>query len=454
MLPNDRVALFMPNSIEWIVLYYAIVRSGGVVVCISSFYKKEEVAELIEESKASLLITSEELQEHVPDMKDLPIVEDIMVLDKDPSFAEIFSLKKRLQSSTTSIVDCRPDSVCVILFTGGTTGLPKGVMLTHSNILYSSQNVCYHEKITPEDISICFLPLNHVFAGIHIMNSTFFGGGTLVLHKNFDFDQVIASIKKKRVSRLYAVPTVYIRLLDSLQNSEDLASIRYCFSAATSMAPEVVRQWNEKFQLKIHEAYGMTETASLVTYNHLHKHKIGTVGTPAGLVEVKTVDASGMEVSIGEVGEIVVRGPNVMKGYFNRPEETAAVIKNGWLHSGDIGRFDDEGHLTIIDRLKEMIISGGLNVYPKEVEDVLYTHPAVKECAVFGTPDREYGETVTACLVTIAERQIDASDIKRFCKEHIASYKVPKKIIFVENLPKSSAGKILKRVIRNDFMSS
>ena len=220
------------------------------------------------------------------------------------------------------------------------------------------------------------------------------------------------------------------------------------------MASEIVRQWQESFKLKIYEAYGMTETASLVTYNHRNKHKIGSVGTPAGIVEVKIVDHNGTAVPGGETGEIIIRGPNVMKGYINKPRETDEILRDGWLHSGDLGYLDEQGYLFIVDRIKDMIISGGLNIYPSEVEDVLYRHSEVEECAVAGVPHPEYGEAVSAYVIKKENRICTEEDLILFCKEKIASYKASKKIMFVKELPKSPAGKILKRVIRKVFDQS
>ncbi len=280
------------------------------------------------------------------------------------------------------------------------------------------------------------------------MNSCFYSCATLVLHKSFEMDEIVASIGTNKVTRFYAVPTVYIRLLNNPECHRHLASIRYCFSAATSMPSEIVRQWKDTFGLSIHEAYGMTETSSMVTFNHIYRHKVGSVGTPAGVVEVRIVDGDGKEVPQGESGEIIIRGPNVMKGYFNRPEETAAAMEHGWLRSGDVGRLDEEGYLYIVDRIKDMIISGGLNVYPTEVEEVLYTHEAVEECGVAGTPHEEYGEAVTAFIRLKEGRTVTEEELIRFCKEKMASYKAPKKVIFMEELPKTPQGKILKRELK------
>jgi long-chain acyl-CoA synthetase len=292
------------------------------------------------------------------------------------------------------------------------------------------------------------MPLNHVFAGNHIMNSTFYRGATLVLHQSFEMDEILSSVETNEVNRFYAVPTVYIRLLNAPDIKKHLQSLNYCFSAATSMPSEVVRQWQRTFGHDIHEAYGMTETSSLVTFNHISRHKVGSVGTPAGVVEVKLVGKNGREVGPGEDGEITIHGPNVMKGYFNKPEETAKAMPKGWLHSGDVGRFDEEGYLYIVDRIKDIIISGGLNIYPTEVEEFLYSHPAVEECAVVGIPHEEYGETVTAFIRLKESQTASDEEIIRFCEEKIASYKIPKKVFFVTDFPKTPQGKILKRELR------
>jgi long-chain acyl-CoA synthetase len=214
------------------------------------------------------------------------------------------------------------------------------------------------------------------------------------------------------------------------------------------MPSEIVRQWKDTFGLNIHEAYGMTETSSLVTFNHLYRHKIGSVGTPAGVVEVRIADDRGKPVAEGAEGEILIRGPNVMKGYFNHPEETARAMAGGWLHSGDMGRVDAEGYLYVVDRIKDMIISGGLNIYPAEVENVLYRHDFVEECAVAGLPHEEYGEAVAAFVQLKPGREVVESELIKFCKKQMASYKAPRKIVFVKDFPRTPQGKLLKRELR------
>jgi long-chain acyl-CoA synthetase len=444
---EHRVSLYLPNIPEWLMFYYGTARLGATSVCIASALKKEEVSQLVNDSLSSVVVTSEELLSQLPDQKAIPHAKDIVVIERDQTLRSIVEGKK-MNGTVLKPMECEGDDVATFLYTGGTTGVPKGAMLTHKNLLTSAQNVCYNEKMVPEDVGLCFMPLTHVFAQCHIMNSTFYGCATLVLSKNFDMDAVIASVVENKITRFYAVPTVYIRFLNNPDSKKHLKTLSYVFSAATSMPAEIVRQWLQEYGLPIHEAYGMTESASMVTFNHRYRHKIGSVGVTAGVVEVKLFDSEDKEVGPGETGEIVIRGPNIMKGYFNKPEENANAFRSGWFHSGDVGRFDDEGYLYIVDRIKDVIITGGENVFPKEVEDVLYTHEAVNECAVVGWPHPEYGEAVTAFITLKPGKTIDEEGLIRFCKERLARYKVPKKVHVVSELPKSPQGKILRRELK------
>lgn len=444
---GDRVALYMPNRPEWIMSYYGATRTGAVPVCVPGAYKREEMTGLVNDSLSSVIVTSSELASEVPPSTAIPSVKRVIVADADEVFQAIVSGKKHFPPVK---VRTSGDDVGAILYTGGTTGIPKGAMLTHRNLVTSAQNVAFYERMTPDDIGVCFMPLSHVFAQCHIMNAFFYSCGALVLFPGFDMDEIVSAVTRQRVTRFYAVPTVYIRFLNDPENRERLRSLKYVFSAATSMPAEVVRQWVDTFGIPINEAYGMTETASCVTFNHFFRHKIGSVGTPAGIVEVRLVDGDDNDAGDGERGEIVIRGPNVMKGYFNRPEETATALRNGWLHSGDVGVFDDEGYLYVVDRTKDVIITGGENVFPKEVEDVLYAHEAVLECAVVGLPHPEYGDAVTAFVTLKAGKSADEKDLIAFCKNRLARYKVPKTIRFVTELPKTPQGKILRRELKKE----
>jgi long-chain acyl-CoA synthetase len=444
---EQRVGLYLPNIPEWPMFYFGTARLGAASVCIASAFKRQEVTNLVNDSLSSVVVTCEELLPQLPTQQELPHVRDLIVIERDQALKSIIENKEKKAMNQES-VECEGDDVATLLYTGGTTGVPKGAMITHKNLLYSAQTVCYYERTVPEDIGLCFMPLTHVFGQCHIMNSIFYGCGTLVLFKGFDMDTILASILENRVTRFYAVPTIYIRFLNNPESKKYLKTLSYVFSAATSMPEEVVRQWFEEYRLPIHESYGMTESASITTFNHRYRHKVGAVGVPAGVSEIKLFNNQEREVGPGETGEIVIRSPNIMKGYFNQPEETAQALRNGWFHSGDVGRFDEEGYLYIVDRIKDIIISGGENVFPREVEEVLYSHDAVNECAVVGRPHSEFGEAVTA-FVTLKEGKIaDEEEMIRFCKERLARYKVPKKIHFLKELPKSPQGKILRRELK------
>ena len=324
-------------------------------------------------------------------------------------------------------------------------------MLSHENLQTSTFNVAHYERSTENDRGLCFLPLNHVFGQVHITLSTVYSGGGLMVQQAFDLDEAVAAIERHQITKFYAVPTIYIRLLGLTDLSERFKSIRYCFSAAASMATELVREWKARTGLDIHESYGMTESAAMVTYNHYYRHVIGSVGIPVDLVEVQIRDFEGTILQQGEAGEICICGPTITKGYLNNPTETKAAFWGNWFRSGDIGYFDEDGYLFIVDRLKDMIITGGENVYPREVEEILYTRPEVQECAVVGLPDKEYGERVTAFIVAQKGEKPDAAELKAYLKTRLAGFKVPKEYIVVDELPKNPAGKLLKREIKKQF---
>jgi long-chain acyl-CoA synthetase len=440
---GDHIALCAPNSYAWLVFYFGTIRAGAVAVTFSHLLMKDEFLKTLADCKSKILFATDEKLEELGDYKRQSFPELVICDHGDIPFAQF--LEKGTSGFTT--IDRHRQDTAAILYTGGTTGTPKGAMLSHENLQTSIFNVAYHERSTPNDRVLCFLPLNHVFGQVHIMNSTIFSGGSVVIQPAFDMDRVLDEIKRYQVTKFYSVPTIYIRLLKLPDLKEKIESVRYCFSAAASMAVEVVREWKEQTGLDIHEAYGMTESASMVTYNHYYRHKVGSVGTPANLVEVQIRDLEGNILGQDEQGEICICGPNITRGYLNNPEETRASFWGDWFRSGDIGVIDGEGYLFIVDRLKDMIITGGENVYPREIEEILYTRPEVSECVVVGIPDKEYGERVTAFITPNEGQQIDPVSMKEYLKTRLAGYKVPKEYITVAELPKSSAGKILKREV-------
>jgi long-chain acyl-CoA synthetase len=308
--------------------------------------------------------------------------------------------------------------------------------------------VAHFERSTENDRAVCFMPFNHVFGQIHIMNATVLSAGCLELLPSFDLLRVMEALETGRVTKFYAVPTVYIRLQAQGDLEKKLGKLRYCFSAAASLAGEVVKQWKERTGITIAESYGMTEGMP-ITYNHYYRHRVGSVGQSVFGVEIQIRDTSGNILENGREGEICVRGRVVMKGYLHHPEATRSTFwEKGWYRSGDIGLFDTDEYLYIVDRLKDLIITGGENVYPREVEEVLYTRPEVEECAVVGIPDREWGEQVTAFIIPKAGHIINPEAMKGFLKSRLSAFKVPKAYVTVSELPKSPTGKILQRDLR------
>jgi long-chain acyl-CoA synthetase len=448
--PGDHVGVCAPNSAEWITFYFGVLKAGAVAVTLSSLLSKEELALFIEHARPRLLFTTEAKLHDLKPLQDSGFLGQTISPGGDLDLPQLVSMG----SGNFKAIDRARRSTAAILYTGGTTGTPKGVMLTHEGISFSSAMVSHFERSVETDVALCFMPFNHVFGQIHIMNSTIFSAGCLELLPSFDLGRILELTESGRVTKFYSVPTAYIRLLTIGDLKRRLGKVRYCFSAAASMAMEIARQWKEQTGITISESYGQTEAMPL-TYNHYYpeRHVVGSVGQAAQGVEIQIRDTlSGKALPQGKEGEICIRGPVVMKGYLNNPKSTKdAFWGRDWLRTGDIGRLDENGYLFIVDRLKELIITGGENVYPREVEEALYATPEVQECAVIGLPDKEWGERVTACIVPKPGRMIVPDDIKRFLKTRISAFKVPKEYIVVEDMPKSPAGKILKRKLEKMF---
>jgi long-chain acyl-CoA synthetase len=445
--PGDHVALCAPNSYEWLAFYFGVLKAGAVAVTFSHLLKRDELSQILGDCQPKILYTCDEKLE---DLRDIAASGNLKLVVCDHGDVSYTQLAEKGDSEFQTI-DLHRQDTAAILYTGGTTGTPKGAMLSHGNIQSSTFNVAHYERSTEHDRALCFLPLNHVFAQIHITHATIFSGGGLVMLPAFDLQNVVDAITNHGVTKFYAVPTIYIRLLEIENLKESIKSVRYCFSAAASMATEVIKAWKAQTGLNIHESYGMTESAAMVTFNHYYRHVVGSVGIPINLVEVQIRDFDGNILEPGNQGEICICGPNVMKGYLNKPEETKNAFRGEWFRSGDIGFINDDGYLFIVDRLKDMIITGGENVYPREIEELLYTRPEVLECAVVGLPDREYGERVTAFIVTSEKQQVDPKALKAFLKEKLAGFKIPKEFICVDELPKNNAGKLLKREIKKTY---
>ncbi len=447
---GEHMGLCAPNSTDWIIFYYGVLKAGAVAVTLSSQLSKEELALLLNHAKPRFLLTDDSRVDDLRDLRGPGRIEGVICSKGDFDLPYLL----RTGSGVFKAVERTPKDTAAILYTGGTTGVPKGVMLTHDGIGFSSHIIAYFERSTENDTCLCFMPFNHVFGQIHIMNSTIYSAGCLELLPSFDLDRIVAITSSGRITKFFSVPTVYIRLLAVQDLKKKLGNVRYCFSAGAAMAAEIVRQWKEVTGITISESYGQTE-AMPITYNHYYpeRHVVGSVGCPPSGIEVQIRDLSGKMSARGEDGEICVRGRIVMKGYLNNPEGTrAAFWGRQWLRTGDIGRFDPNGYLYIVDRVKELIITGGENVYPREVEETLYTNPEVQECAVVGVPDKEWGERVIAFIIPRQGRDIVGEDLKIFLKARLAPFKVPKEYIAVAEFPKSPAGKVLKRELKRRYL--
>ncbi|WP_233258468.1 long-chain fatty acid--CoA ligase [[Phormidium] sp. ETS-05] len=451
---GDRVALFLPNVPAFIWSYLGILKMGGIAVSVSAMLKSDEVQFILRDCEAKVAVAAPELASQIV-KDDLAYLQYLLI-----AWDEELSLPSREEgvlvladlmaeaSGEAKAIEMARDDRAAILYTSGTTGFPKGATLSHGNVMSNLYSLLHCYGIKPEDRLLLFLPLFHCFGQNAVLNPALAAGATVVLVRRFKPEEVLETIQKERITMFFGVPTVYIKLLKLNLNEQQLQWIRYYFSAAASLPPAIASQWEKRYHHNIYEGYGLTETAPCASYNHGLKYQPGSVGMPIDNVEMKVVDAEGNEPPPGEYGEIIVRGPNVMLGYWNRPEETQKILHDGWLHTGDIGYVDEDGYFYIVDRAKDMINMSGFNVYPAEVERVLYQHPAVAEAAVYGMPHPEQGEQVVARICLRNGWEISSADLQAFCQECLANYKVPQVIKFVESLPKNPTGKILKRVLR------
>jgi long-chain acyl-CoA synthetase len=444
---GDRVALYLPNIPAFMLAYLAGEKVGAIVVSVNSIFKAEEVKYLLNDSGAKLVFTTAELLPNVP-RAECPALEKTVICEGRSADGILLGDWLAAGKPEFRTENMAADDAAVLLYSSGTTGFPKGVTLTHNNVITNTRAAVNCSHHSSKDRLAIFLPLFHVFAQNYIMNAGFVAGATLVLFRRFVPDVVLDEIQRQRVTMFFAVPTIYITLLGANVPREKLASIRYYFSAAATMPQEISRRWTETYGPAVHEGYGLTECSPCAAYNHVNKHKFGSVGTAIEDFEVKIFDENDQELPRGEWGEIVMRGPGVMKEYWGKPEDTAQALRGGWLHSGDIGKMDEEGYVFIVDRVKDMINVSGFKVWPAEVEHYLYQIPQIKEVAVYGIADALKGEAVCAAVVPKDGALLNPEDVIDWCREKLAAYKTPARVDIVRELPKSATGKILKRMLR------
>ncbi|MBI4337390.1 MAG: long-chain fatty acid--CoA ligase [Chloroflexi bacterium] len=460
--PGERVAYFLPNSPELVVTYYGVLKAGAVVVPCNPMYRERELAGQLADAGARVLVTAEELWPVAQVAVDgVPGLQTILVggparpgvLSWDELLAQHSPLRQRPA--------IRPgEDLASLMYTGGTTGPSKGAMLTHANLVANTvQFRTWYGCREAQEVFIAALPLSHIGGIMGAMNVPVAAAATLVLFRRFHPRTVLAAIQQHRATRFPGVPTMYLGILaQEGAASYDLSSLGPSRTGAAPLPVSVKRRFDELVGHEVLiEAYGLTETSSVTHANPLQRAKAGSIGVPLPDTEARIVDPDGgaRELPPGEVGELVLRGVQVMRGYWRRPEETAKTLRDGWLYTGDLASMDHEGYFYIVDRKKDVINAAGFKVWPREVEEVLYRHPAVQMAAVIGVPDAYRGETVKAVLVLKGDmRHLPHDGLKReleaFCRAELAAYKVPRIIEFREALPVSGAGKVLRRALREE----
>jgi len=445
---GDRVALYLPNIPAFALCYLAVAKAGAIAVSINAIFKWEEVRFIVNDARPRVVFTTAELLPNLPRPECPSIEHTVLCEGAEPDEIALEDWLERGDPSFRAI-DLPGDEPAALLYSSGTTGFPKGVTLTHQNVDSNTKTAAKYSQFTPADRLICFLPLFHVFAQNYILNGAFQAGATVALHRRFVPGPVLESIARDRVTKFFGVPTIFIALLNEDLSTHDLSSLDYFFSAAATMPQEISRRWQDHFARPVHEGYGLTECSPFAAYNHLTAHRFGSVGTAVEGFTLRIVDERDQELPRGEWGEICIRGPGVMKGYWGRPEDTDRALRGGWLHSGDIGRMDEDGYVFIVDRVKDMINVAGFKVWPAEIEHFLYRHPAIREAAVYGAPDSFKGEQVRVAVVLKDGHHLTPEDVIRLCHDHLAAYKTPGRVDIVDDLPKSATGKILKRVLRD-----
>ncbi len=446
--PGDRVALMVPNLPEFTIAYFGILYAGCIVVPLNVLLSAPEVAYHLRDSGAELLVAHSTFREPATEgarQARVPVAwADGELSDTTrPSIAAMAAAEPMDTVSATS-----PTDTAVILYTSGTTGKPKGAELTHSNLfLNCAQVVPRLIPVADDTVMLATLPLFHSFGQTVVQNGSIASGATFTLLPRFTPEEAFEIMERDRVTVFAGVPTMYFALLHHVpERAFDLSSLTYCMSGGAPMPVDVMRAFEEKFPVEILEGYGLSETSPVASFNTLDRpRKPGSIGYPVWGVEMCILDDQDRPIADGERGEICIRGHNVMKGYLGRPDETQETLRGGWFHSGDIGIRDTDGAFAIVDRKKDMIIRGGFNVYPREIEEVLYAHESIIEAAVIGVPHARHGEEVKAVVVTHPGARVTTEELIAYCKERLAAYKYPRIVEFSEGLPKGPTGKILKR---------
>ncbi|OAT81825.1 class I adenylate-forming enzyme family protein [Desulfotomaculum copahuensis] len=452
--PEDRILLALGNSPEFVASFFAIIRCRCVAIPVNPEYTIHELSVIVADAAPVAVVCTPQnasIFMQLTEEQSRPL--KIIVTRSTHMEPPLYDYHSLLAAPAGN--DCppgQPDEVVEILYTTGNTGSPKGVMLTRQNLLSNALTFARVCRLDCDDRSLLVAPVFHPAAQTCILLATLFSGGTVVIRDGWEGARtLLETIEKERITFFFGPPTMYALMLNVSDAARyNLAAWRIALSGGAALSPQLFHAFEQKFGLQITEAYGLTETSPVVSINPLDgMKKPGSIGRALPGVEVKVFDYEDRELPPGQVGEIVVRGPNVMKGYLHQEEENRWIMRNGWFHTGDLAYMDDEGYLFIVDRKKNVIIRGGLNIDPREVEEVLYTHPRVFDVAVIGVPDAVMGEEVMAfVLLRDGSSTVEPGELQRYCAQRLAEYKIPKRIQFVDDLPKTTSGKLFKRELK------
>jgi len=448
--PGDVCVLMMPSSLTWTMVHYALAKLGALVVPVNFLYRQREIAYIFSDSGARAFVGhGDYLKEATLAMDSIPRM-DIRIAEGQnlpAGFMQLDGLFDEVRDFQT--YPTADDDPFTVIYTSGTTGQPKGAVLTHKSLMSNAMAVAGVRHTEPHDVVLSVVPLFHIYGMTHALNISVYLGLTIRMWTSFDAEEIFEAIEEEKSSIFYAVPTMVNRLAElAAARTPKRSSLRFCICGGASLPVEVLHRFEKNFDTTIYESYGLTEFSPTCVENPFGRPtRPGSIGLPVPPYKIRIVDENDRDVPPGEVGELIVSGSAVMKEYLNKPEATEEALRGGWLHTGDLARMEEDGYIYIVDRKKDMIIRGGYNIYPREIEEVLYTHKDVSEAAVMGIPHTDLGEEVAAVIVLRPGAEITSDELRQYVKEQVAPYKYPRVVRFMDELPKTAAGKIYKRGI-------
>jgi long-chain acyl-CoA synthetase len=453
---GDRIAIMLPNTPHFIISYFALLKIGAIIIPVSVLYKADEIHHQLEDAEVKGIIYWEGLRSNVRKaVEELERCKIMLVLGKKAEPGEVrltYLIEKN--EPLEDVVEVSSDDTALIIYTAGTTGRPKGAELTHNNILSNIESCIKFFKPIQEDSVVGVVPFHLPLGQTLVIGSFLRVGGSILLVPKFEVKELLKIMELNKPSYFVGAPSMYQKMLSLEDSGEiDVSSIKYWLSCGDALKKETMEQFEKQYKVSVLEGYCLTEASPIVSFNHPNKDRpAGSIGLPLPGIELKIVDETDTEVNTGEIGEIIVKGPNVMKGYLNRPEATKEALRGGWLRTGDLARVDESGYSFIEVRKKNVIVKSGFSVYPREVEKFLSGHPKIKEVIVVGLPDKTVGEEVYACIVLKDKEKAVTQEIVEYAKERIAPYKCPKSVFFVLSLPKGPSGRVLRDEVKKLLM--